>query len=173
MSENIARGVRNNPTIATRINWLGNRLVTTASATYGQIGLGFLDARLINLLGRRPEITAARISEIIGVDAAAVSRAVKSLKSRKLISEARGPLRALSLTEEGRAVGRLTGKISDERENRLLRGISDHEAEQMVSLLNRMLDNMGEVAMIAEQVPEVIGEGAAQGRPVLAVAEVG
>jgi DNA-binding MarR family transcriptional regulator len=157
MSDNSAKGGRSSTIIATRVNWLGNRLVTTASATYGQIGLGFLDARLLYLLGRRPDITAARIAEIIGVDAAAVSRAVKSLKARKLISEARGPLRSLSLTDEGWALCRLTEKISDEREVRLLRGFSDQEAEQMLALLNRMLDNMGEVALLAEQVPEVVG----------------
>ena len=157
MSENSAKSGRSSTVIATRVNWLGNRLVTTASATYGQIGLGFLDARLLYLLGRRPDITAARIAEIIGVDAAAVSRAVKSLKARKLIAEARGPLRSLSLTEDGWGLCRLTEKISDEREVRLLRGFSEAEAEQMLTLLNRMLDNMGEVALLAEQVPDVVG----------------
>src|ERR1035437_2907241 len=158
MSENSADGGRSSTIIASRVNWLGNRLVTTASATYGQIGLGFLDARLLYLLGRRPDITAARIAEIIGVDAAAVSRAVKSLKARKLIAEARRPLRSPSLTEDGWALCRLTEKISDERELRLLRGFSDQEAEQMLTLLNRMLDNMGDVAMLAEQVPEVVSQ---------------
>jgi DNA-binding MarR family transcriptional regulator len=158
MSDNSAKSGRSSTIIATRVNWLGNRLVTTASATYGQIGLGFLDARLLYLLGRRPDITAARIAEIIGVDAAAVSRAVKSLKARKLIAEARGPLRSLSLTDDGWALCRLTEKISDERELRLLRGFSDSEAEQMLNLLNRMLDNMGDVALLAEQVPEVVSQ---------------
>jgi DNA-binding MarR family transcriptional regulator len=158
MSDNSAKSGRSSTIIATRVNWLGNRLVTTASATYGQIGLGFLDARLLYLLGRRPDITAARIAEIIGVDAAAVSRAVKSLKARKLIAEARGPLRSLSLTDDGWALCHLTEKISDEREVRLLRGFSDSEAEQMLVLLNRMLDNMGDVALLAEQVPEVVSQ---------------
>ena len=157
MNQNAAKGGRNSNIVGTRLNWLGNRLVTTASATYGQIGLGFLDARLVNLLSRRPDITAARISEIIGVDAAAVSRAVKSLKERKLIAEARGPLRSLSLTEEGRALSRQTGRIADEREARLLRGFSEQEAEVLLGMVNRMLENMDEVAQIAEQVPEVIG----------------
>jgi DNA-binding MarR family transcriptional regulator len=158
MSDNFAKRGRSSTVIATRVNWLGNRLVTTASATYGQIGLGFLDARLLLLLGRRPEITAARIAEILGVDAAAVSRAVKSLKARKLIGEARGPLRSLSLTEEGWALGQQIERISDEREVRLLRGFSDEEAEQVLSYLSRMLDNMADVAILAEQVNDLIGQ---------------
>jgi DNA-binding MarR family transcriptional regulator len=156
MTDTAKRG-RSSTIIATRVNWLGNRLVTTASATYGQIGLGFLDARLLLLLGRRPDITAARIAEILGVDAAAVSRAVKSLKARKLIAEARGPLRSLSLTEEGRDLWHRIEKISDEREVRLLRGFSDDEAELVLNYLSRMLDNMSEVALLAEQVQAMTG----------------
>jgi len=157
MSDNFAKRGRSSTIIATRVNWLGNRLVTTASATYGQIGLGFLDARLILLLGRRPEITAARIAEILGVDAAAVSRAVKSLKARKLIMEARGPLRSLSLTDEGWLMERQIEKISDEREVRLLRGFNEDEAEHVLSYLQRMLDNMSDVAALADEVSDLVG----------------
>src|ERR1700761_8213058 len=157
MSENTAKRGRSSTVIATRVNWLGNRLVTTASATYGQIGLGFLDARLLLLLGRRPDITAARIAEILGVDAAAVSRAVKSLKARRLIAEARGPLRSLSLTAEAKGIWHQSEKIADERELRLLHGFSEDEAEQVLNYLSRMLDNMADVALLAEQVQEVIG----------------
>ena len=42
MSDNTAKRGRSSTVIATRVNWLGNRLVTTASATYGQIFFGFL-----------------------------------------------------------------------------------------------------------------------------------
>jgi DNA-binding MarR family transcriptional regulator len=150
------RSVRDGAGVATRVNWLGNRLVTTASATYGQIGLGFLDARLLYLLGRRGDLTAARIAEMLGVDAAAVSRAVKSLKARELIVQASGPLRSLSLTEEGRGLYRLTEKISNEREARLLHGFTDAEAEQILEGLNRLLANMDQVALLADQVPTLL-----------------
>jgi DNA-binding MarR family transcriptional regulator len=163
MSEKAAAGGgRYSTVIATRVNWLGARLVTTASATYSQIGLGFLDARLLYLLGLRPGITAARIAEIVGVDAAAVSRAVKSLKARNLIAEARGALRALSLTEDGQALRRLIEIISNERERRLLRGFSQAEAARMIELLDRMLANMDEVAKLADQVPALVGVVEAQ-----------
>jgi DNA-binding MarR family transcriptional regulator len=162
MSSNSAKGGRRGALITTRVNWLGNRLVTTASATFGHIGLGFLDARLLYLLGRGPNITAARVSEILGVDAAAVSRAVKALKARTLIVEAAGPTRSLSLTDEGHALCELTEKIANERELRLLRGFSEAEAEQLLALLNRMLDNMGDVALLAEQAPAVIGARSAR-----------
>ena len=91
------------------------------------------------------------------MDAAAVSRAVKSLKARRLIAEARGPLRSLSLTDEGKAIWHQIEKISDEREARLLRGFSEDEAEQVLNYLSRMLDNMSDVALLAEQVQEIIG----------------
>ncbi len=40
---------------------------------------------------------------------------------------------------------------------RLLRGFSEDEAEQVLNYLSRMLDNMAEVALLAEQVQELIG----------------
>ena len=40
---------------------------------------------------------------------------------------------------------------------RLLRGFSEDEAEQVLNYLSRMLDNMAEVALLAEQVQEIIG----------------
>jgi DNA-binding MarR family transcriptional regulator len=165
MSEFSAKRGRGGPFIATRLNWLGNRLVTTASATFGQIGLGFLDARLLLLLGRRSDITAARVAEILGVDAAAISRAVKSLKERGLIAEARGPLRSLSLTDSGRALWRQIEAISDEREARLLHGFTEEEAEMTLSFLSRMLENMAEVALLADQVPDLLGQRARQPEP--------
>ena len=105
MSETTAKRGRSSTVIATRVNWLGNRLVTTASATYGQIGLGD----------------------------------------------------QVSLTDQGKVLWHQIEKISDEREVRLLRGFTEEEAEQVLNYLSRMLDNMAEVALLAEQVQELIG----------------
>src|ERR1700761_6747029 len=95
-----SRSARRSSVIATRVSWLSSKLVSTATATYGELGLGFLNARIILALGRRPQITAARLAEVIGVDPAAVSRALRELKARKLVEEAKGAVRYLNLTAE-------------------------------------------------------------------------
>jgi DNA-binding MarR family transcriptional regulator len=145
------RSARRSSVIATRVNWLSSRLVSTATATYGELGLGFLNARIILALGRRPQITAARLAEVIGVDPAAVSRALRELRSRKLVDEAKGAVRSLSLTPAGAALRGQVEALSDERETRMLDGFTEEEADQMFQYLERMLTHMDEVAALAEE----------------------
>src|ERR1700749_5027999 len=114
------RSARRSAVIATRVNWLSSKLVSTATATFGELGLGFLNARIILALGRRPQITAARLAEVIGVDPAAVSRALRELKARKLVDEAKAPVRSLSLTVDGQHLRGQVEAISDARETRML-----------------------------------------------------
>ena len=147
------RSVRRSSVIATRVNWLCSKLVSTATATYGELGLGFLNARIILALGRRPQITAARLSEVIGFYPAAFIRALRELKARKLVDEAKGSVRALTLTPAGAALRSQVETISDEREVRMLRGFSDAEADKMFEYLERMLTHMDDVAALAEELP--------------------
>jgi DNA-binding MarR family transcriptional regulator len=125
--------------------------VSTATATFGELGLGFLNARIILALGRRPQITAARLAEVIGVDPAAVSRALRELKARKLVDEAKGPVRSLSLTVEGQHLRAQVEAISDAREARMLQGFTEAEADKMFQYLERMLAHMDDVAALAEE----------------------
>ena len=148
------KNARQSSVIATHVNWLSNRLVATASATYGQLGLGFLNARIVMALGRRSGINAARLSEVLGVDPAAVSRALREMKGQKLVDEARAPVRALTLTAEGVRLHRQVEKISDAREARVLRGFSEAEAGRMLDYLERMLSHMDEVAAVAQEPAE-------------------
>ena len=145
------RSARRSSVIATRVNWLSSKLVSTATATYGELGLGYLNARIILGLGRRPQITAARLAEVIGVDPAAVSRALRELKARKLVEEAKGPVRSLSLTDDGRLLRGHVEAISEAREACMLRGFTEAEAEKMFQYLERMLAQMEDVAALAEE----------------------
>ena len=145
------KSARRSSVIATRVNWLSSKLVSTATATYGELGLGFLNARILLALGRRPQITAARLAEVIGVDPAAVSRALRELKARKLVEEAKGPVRSLSLTLDGQQLRTQVEAISDARETRMLQGFTEAEADKMFQYLERMLAQMEEVAALAEE----------------------
>jgi DNA-binding MarR family transcriptional regulator len=145
------RSARRSSVIATRVNWLSSKLVSTATATFGELGLGFLNARIILALGRRPQITAARLAEVIGVDPAAVSRALRELKARKLVEEAKGPVRSLSLTQDGQLLRTKVEALSDAREARMLHGFTEAEADKMFQYLERMLGQMDEVGALAEE----------------------
>jgi DNA-binding MarR family transcriptional regulator len=142
--------------IAARVNSLSNHLVASATQTYGKLGLGFLRARLIYLLGRRPGVNGATASAIIGVDPAATSRALKSLIEDGLVTAGKGPQRALKLTTQGRALLSAVNALSDERERRLLHDFSPEEAELLLAFLTRMLANAETVAQIAGETEAVI-----------------
>jgi DNA-binding MarR family transcriptional regulator len=145
------RSARRSAVIATRVNWLSSKLVSTATATYGELGLGYLNARIILALGRRPQITAARLAEVLGVDPAAVSRALRELKARNLVDEAKAPVRSLSLTPAGQSLRGQVETVSNARETLMLKGFTDAEADQMFRYLERMLGQMDEVAALAEE----------------------
>lgn len=147
------RSIRRSAVIATRVNWLSSKLVTTATATFGELGLGYLNARIVLALGRRPQITAARLAEVLGVDPAAVSRALRDLKALKLVEEGSGPVRSLSLTPDGSVMRDKVEKLSAAREQRMLRGFSEEEADRVLDYLERMLAHMDEVAALAEELP--------------------
>jgi len=147
------RSIRRSAVIATRVNWLSSKLVTTATATFGELGLGYLNARIVLALGRRPQITAARLAELLGVDPAAVSRSLRDLKTQKLVEESPGPVRSLSLTAAGTAMRDKVEMVSAAREQRMLRGFSEDEADRLMDFLERMLSHMDEVAALAEEMP--------------------
>ena len=147
------RSIRRSAVIATRVNWLSSKLVTSATATYGELGLGYLNARIILALGRRPNITAARLSEVLGVHPAAVSRALREVKDQALVEEAQGPVRSLSLSATGAEMRIRVEKISNAREGKLLHGFSDAEANRMLDYLERMLGHMEEVGALADELP--------------------
>lgn len=142
--------------IAARINSLSNQLVASATQTYDKLGLGFLRARLIYLLGRRPGVNGATASAIAEVDPAAVSRALKALVEDGLVTAGKRPQRALSLTAQGRALLTGVNALSDERERRLLQDFSDDEAALLLDFLTRMLANAEAVARIASEADAVI-----------------
>jgi DNA-binding MarR family transcriptional regulator len=147
------RSVRRSAVIATRVNWLSSKLVTTATATFGELGLGYLNARIVLALGRRPQITAARLAEVLGVDPAAVSRSLRDLKANKLVDESPGPVRSLSLTADGVDMRGRVEKLSEAREQRMLKGFSPEESDRLMDYLERMLSHMDDVAALAEEMP--------------------
>ena len=149
------KSVRRSAVIATRVNWLSSKLVTTATATFGELGLGYLNARIVLALGRRPQITAARLAEVLGVDPAAVSRALRDLKAQALVEESPGPVRSLQLTAAGLVMRDRVEVLSDAREERMLKGFTSDEADRLMDYLERMLSHMDDVAALAEELPGV------------------
>ena len=135
--------------ISARLGALSVRMVATASATYARMGLGSVEARVLLALGAGPQ-TSSQIGKLIGVDRAAVCRAVTSLLERDLVLKLDGRARSVRLTSEGEALIEGINQVTAERERRLLEGFSEEEAAALLGLLGRLMLNAPALTELAE-----------------------
>jgi DNA-binding MarR family transcriptional regulator len=114
-----------------------------ASASYRKyFGIGIVEWRIIALLKIEPNISANRICQIIGIDKAAASRALKALVSQDYVNfvqnekDARSTL--VSLTDAGIALHDSVIEVAIARENILLDGLSAEEIETLLQVLRKL-----------------------------------
>jgi DNA-binding MarR family transcriptional regulator len=137
--------------ISARLGALSVRMVATASATYARMDRGSVEARVLLALGSGPQ-TSSQIGKLIGVDRAAVCRAVSSLLERDLVLKLDGRARSVRLTGEGEGEALIEGinQVTAERERRLLEGFSDQEAAALLGFLGRLMLNAPGLTELAE-----------------------
>lgn len=136
--------------------------------------IGLSEWRLMWVLAIAPRITAQRASQIMGVDKAAVSRALAALERRGLAQVAPDPSdsrqRIIELSEAGRELHGRIMIISKERERRLVAPFTKDEIRVLTGLLRRMRVNAVNVnAFDPHTLVEAASEcaGAAPDRPPL------
>jgi DNA-binding MarR family transcriptional regulator len=132
--------------LADYLAWLGNQLTATAVSAYATLGVGFLEARILYALGRSPDLLGASLVQHLGVDRAAVSRALQQLKSAGMIVA--DDQRRLSLTESGWEKHAEVVMVFDERVARLTAGLPEPELEELLGLLQRLHRNVSELFML-------------------------
>lgn len=125
------------------IGAISNILSIGGSRFYRQhFGIGLSEWRLMWVLGIEPAITARRASQIMGLDKAAVSRAVAGLERRGLLQATPDPAdsrqRLIALSPAGNNLYRRMIVVSRERQRRLLAPLSDEEQHVLASLLRRL-----------------------------------
>ena len=123
---------------------LAQKISASASAAYRpRFGVGLTDWRIIALLAAEPWIAPVRIAEATGLDKAAVSRSLQSLRDAGLVeashSGATARRNALALTAAGLALHDRMIELSHERERRLLAGFTGEERAQLQDFVERML----------------------------------
>ena len=127
------------------ITLLAQRLVAAASAEYRpRFGVGVTDWRVMALLAADPWLAAARIAQATGLDKAAVSRSLRSLRERGLVEAGAAAKRGgVALTEEGVTLHDALAEVALEREQKLLDGFSPQERTSLAAMLERMLRATG------------------------------
>ncbi len=138
------------PMISARLGSLAGHVVTTASATYARIGIGSVEAKVLFVLDEGP-MTAARISKLLGMDRAAISRTVKALVARGLLDRSHGAVASLSLTPRGHIMHGAVRCISEERERRLMANFTDAERSALINYLARLAVNVPDLSKLADE----------------------
>lgn len=144
------------------LTFLANKLATGASKCYRKnYGIGVVEWRMLSMLAVENDITAQRITQVIGLDKSAVSRSLQTLETAGYVSskvDGKDARRyTVSLTPAGAALHREVLQTALERERRLLSGFSEAEIDTLVGLLTRM---HAQVESVNEFDP---AEGCAQG----------
>lgn len=132
------------------LTWIANKLSRGASQHYLAVfDVGIETWRCLVLLAIEGRISAQKVSKVIGMDKASVSRTFKAMQSRGLITfsldDADGRLRLATLTKKGRDLHDQIIGVALERERAFLAVLTDRERETLISLLRRLHENLPEV----------------------------
>jgi DNA-binding MarR family transcriptional regulator len=126
--------------IPTVVGSLTTKLRNSAQVFFDEkFGITRLEWRIISFLAAEGPSSAYDISTTGSLDKAAVSRAVKSLEARGLVTVSPVPKdnrrrTAISLTRAGRKLNDDTFQEIIKRHQRLLAGLSDHDVEQFIAI---------------------------------------
>jgi len=129
------------------LTFVANKLGRGASRNYLRVfNVGVETWRCLVFLAIHGSITAQQLSQILGMDKAAVSRCFKGMQARKLITMgldvADGRVRVATLTPVGRALHDQIREMALERERALLSVLSKAEVDTLLRLLKRLHENL-------------------------------
>ena len=101
------------------------------------------------MLAIEPLITAYRICQVIGLDKAATSRALKSMKRRGLVDvfqeDPDNHRKLVDLTVKGRLMHDQIIRVAHDRERVLVSALSKEEVEQLADYLRRLLRHVPDI----------------------------
>lgn len=127
-----------------------NRLSRGASAIYRErFGVGVVEWRCMVMLALQDGVSAARISEVSGINKSMISRSLAKLKKLNYIegfhaSTKRKP-QLLQFTSAGRALYEQMLEITLMRERKLRKGLSTTELKELFRLLRILFNNADEL----------------------------
>ena len=132
------------------ISTLGSRIALIAEQTLRkELDLGYMEWRVIQIVGTEPGAPPKRIIAITGVNKANVSRAISSLENRGLIqrSSLDGHARytKLHLTREGMRYHRKGNALRSNSEMPLFDGLSDAARKQLGASLRKVMRNVDSI----------------------------
>ncbi|WP_076858412.1 MarR family winged helix-turn-helix transcriptional regulator [Bradyrhizobium mercantei] len=130
--------------------FLSNKFTNGTSQIYRRhFGVGVIEWRCMALLIVEPWISPNRICQVIGLDKAAVSRAIRTLEESGLVrvrsNSQRSRFLEVALTEKGAALHDRIVQVAFERERRLTADLGPEEREVLIRALKKMLARIDSV----------------------------
>lgn len=128
-----------------RLSVLSNRVSNAIAQAYGtRFELTIPAWRVMAILGRFPDLSAADLVEQTAMDKVAISRAVSSLFKNDYISRSEDPSdrrrQVLNLTELGREVYERIVPLAQQYENDLMSSLTPEERQQLDSIIEKLMD---------------------------------
>ena len=126
---------------------LNNHLSSGASQLYlTHFGIGLHEWRILSVLSNTPASNATHIGETVHMHKAVVSRGVRDLQAKGLLTiDRHDGQRTMSLTPAGQALHDRVAQIALQREVLLLSDLSAEEQHQLRSLLIRLRTSLAKV----------------------------
>ncbi|MFA0810058.1 MarR family winged helix-turn-helix transcriptional regulator [Microbulbifer epialgicus] len=127
-----------------RLSVLSNRVSNAISQAYGaRFHLTIPAWRVMAILGRFQDLSAADLVEQTAMDKVAISRAVSSLLKNDYITRSEDPVdrrrQVLNLSELGREVYARIVPLAQQYENDLIASLSAEEREQLDGIIEKLL----------------------------------
>jgi DNA-binding MarR family transcriptional regulator len=131
---------------------IANKWSRSSSHIYlAEFGVGVTEWRIMAMLALEPRVTAYRICQVIGLDKAATSRALRALEGRGLVSswqdDPQNHRKTVELTAAGEALHDRIIRRAHSREEILLADLSSDEVQVLAGMLRRMM----------RRVPDIMG----------------
>lgn len=132
------------------------RLARSASREFPRLfGINQIEWQIMAIVAANEQISASAVSDIIGLDKAAVSRGVRNLEEKGFISltavRNHNRKRLLALTASGFEIYDKVREFVQSREKTLLRGLSDKEISSLLNMLVRIRKNSIGIDIPTEQ----------------------
>ena len=136
--------------MSSRLMVLANLLKRGAILRYKRLaGLSSVEFGLVASLGRRPPMSVVRLAEAVGMDKGQISRALAELVSRKLVARAVNPRDnrevLVSLTKAGLVAHDAVVAGAQERNQRLLEGLSKEELTNLLTQIDELTETAAQM----------------------------
>ena len=132
------------------LNELSNLIFRSSIRAYSSVaGVQVVEAWVLRKIGFKKVITAREIAVVMGADEGQVSRVIKSLLDKKLITRTQDPSygrrKLIRLTKKGERAYELVEEITRSREERILENISESEYRGFLDMIEKIRANANEL----------------------------